>query len=196
MTTPAAEGRDEAAIAVALGRSVATVRAARGLSMRAVATEAGISQPFLSQIENGRTMPSLLTLYRIASALGLSPAELMPSEPEPEPVHLVRRGEGPQVPVSEAPNAAVGRLVTAAGARAVVSEYRVAADEDLGDWFRSDGELVVYVADGRVLVTVDGRGEWELEAGDTITYSGDQRNVWRVLGPGPATILLVYSPDV
>ncbi|GAA4692761.1 helix-turn-helix domain-containing protein [Nocardioides conyzicola] len=196
MTTPANEGQDEAAIAVALGRSIAAARAARQLSMRAVATQAGISQPFLSQIENGRTMPSLLTLYRIATALGLSPAELMPAEPESEPVHLVRRGEGPVVRVSEAPNAGSGRLVTAAGARTVISEYRVTPDQDLGDWFRSDGELVVYVADGRIAVTIDGRGEWELDAGDTITYSGDQPNVWRVLGPGPATILLVYSPDL
>lgn len=163
--------------------------------MRALAGEAGISQPFLSQIENGHTLPSMLTLYRLAGALGLSAAELMPAESGPASIHIVRREEARRVPVTEAANAGVGRLLTATGRRVVATEYIVGPDDDMGDWFQSDGELLVYVAEGRIVVRIEGHGEWEVGAGDAITYPGTLRNVWRVVGPEPATILLVHSPD-
>lgn len=192
---PIEDERVETTIAAAIGRAVASARAERKLSMRALAADAGISQPFLSQIENGHTLPSMLTLYRLAGALGLSAADLMPAEVEPEPIHLLRREDARQVPVTEATNAGIGRILTAAGRRVVATEYIVKADDDMGDWFQSDGELLVYVAAGRIVVTIDGQGEWELGEGDAMTYPGSLRNVWRVLGPSTATILLVHSPD-
>lgn len=164
--------------------------------MRALAAEAGISQPFLSQIENGHTLPSMLTLYRLAGALGLSAAELMPAEVGHAPIHVLRREDARRVPVTESANAGIGRILTAAGRRVVATEYVVGADEDMGDWFQSDGELLVYVADGRIVVTIEGQGEWELGTGDAMTYPGALRNVWRVVGAESATILLVHSPDV
>jgi transcriptional regulator with XRE-family HTH domain len=189
------DDRAETSIAAAIGRAVASARADRKLSMRALAAEAGISQPFLSQIENGHTLPSMLTLYRLAAALGLSAAELMPAEVGPAAIHVQRRADARRVPVTESANAGIGRILTASGRRVVATEYVVRADEDMGDWFQSDGELLVYVADGRIVVTIEGQGEWELGTGDAMTYPGGLRNVWRVLGPDSATILLVHSPD-
>lgn len=189
------DDRTESNIAAAIGRAVASARSDRKLSMRALAGEAGISQPFLSQIENGHTLPSMLTLYRLAAALGLSAAELMPAEVGPAPIHVQRREDARRVPVTESANAGIGRILTASGRRVVATEYIVHADDDMGDWFQSDGELLVYVANGRIVVTIDGQGEWELGAGDAMTYPGELRNVWRVIGPDSATILLVHSPD-
>lgn len=189
------DDRAETSIAAAIGRAVAAARAERKLSMRALASEAGISQPFLSQIENGHTLPSMLTLYRLAGALGLSAAELMPAEAVPASIHVVRREDARRVPVTEAANAGLGRILTASERRVVATEYIFGPDDDMGDWFQSDGELLVYAASGRVIVTIEGQGEWELAAGDAMTYPGELRNVWRVIGPEPATILLVHSPD-
>ena len=45
-------------------------RLARGLTLTTLASQAELSQPFLSQIENGRARPSMMSLYRIAYALG------------------------------------------------------------------------------------------------------------------------------
>ena len=60
-----------------------------------------MSQPFLSNLENSRAMPSIATLYKIASALGVSPREFLPEARTR--VQLVRheqRGKDPQRPVS------------------------------------------------------------------------------------------------
>jgi transcriptional regulator with XRE-family HTH domain/mannose-6-phosphate isomerase-like protein (cupin superfamily) len=47
-------------------------RERRGLSLRKLAAEVGISASALSQIETGRSRPSVTTLYALVSALGLS----------------------------------------------------------------------------------------------------------------------------
>ncbi|NQX17334.1 helix-turn-helix domain-containing protein [Rathayibacter sp. VKM Ac-2857] len=191
--TPAAV--DEAAVLMALGNSVRAARVARQLPMRTVALEAGISQPFLSQIENGRTLPSLLTLYRLARALDVPVSELVPSAVAQPRIHVVRRDEGPQVPVSEAANAAVGRMLSSGDGRSTtVTEYRVHSHEDLGEHFQSDGELLVYVAEGSIQVVIEDHGEWTVGAGESISYPGGLLNSWRVVDEN-ATILLVHSSE-
>jgi transcriptional regulator with XRE-family HTH domain len=47
-------------------------RERRGVSLRALARDVGISASALSQIETGRSRPSVTTLYALVSALGLS----------------------------------------------------------------------------------------------------------------------------
>lgn len=46
-------------------------RKARKLSQTAVAAQARVTQPQLSDIENGRSQPRVDTLYRVADAVGL-----------------------------------------------------------------------------------------------------------------------------
>jgi transcriptional regulator with XRE-family HTH domain len=179
-----------AAVATAIRRA----RTAAGLSMRAAARAAEVSQPFWSQVESGAASPSLLTLYRMAAALGLPPSDLLPSAGGSEEVVVVRAGEGRRLRVSDAPNAAVGRLVSAgAGRRLVVSEYVVEPGQDLGDRFVSAGDLTVLLLEGRIDVVLEGRGTWRLEAGDAISHPGSIGNRWEVVGSGTARILLAYA---
>ncbi|MCE2512650.1 MAG: helix-turn-helix transcriptional regulator [Acidimicrobiia bacterium] len=52
--------RDE--LGLAIGAKVKALRAERGLSGRKLAAAAGVSQPFLSQLEAGRTSVAIATL--------------------------------------------------------------------------------------------------------------------------------------
>jgi transcriptional regulator with XRE-family HTH domain len=182
------------AIGVPLGRAIKEARAAKKLSMRALATSAEISQPFLSQIESGQTMPSLVTLYRIAHALGLSPSALLPTQSAPDSVLVTRRDGGQWTPIAEVDNSAETRIISSASARATtVQEYRVSEGQYMGDWFESDGDLTVYVVEGEISVEIDGRGSWDLGPGDSISHPGDLRNRWAARKPVPIRIILVYS---
>ncbi|MFT3853731.1 MAG: XRE family transcriptional regulator [Ilumatobacteraceae bacterium] len=67
-------------VTVGIAAAVRAHRQAAGLSMRALAAKAGMSQPFLSNLENSRAMPSIATLYKIAAALGVSPRDFLPAE--------------------------------------------------------------------------------------------------------------------
>jgi len=182
---------DDAEIGARLGRAIREARTAEKLSMRALASAAEISQPFLSQIESGRTMPSLVTLFRIAKVLGISPATLLPAEPDPSVIRLSRRADAKRVPVAEVENSATTRVLS--NGRANVQEYLVAPGQYMGDWYESDGDLTVYVADGEITVEVEGHGSWDLGPGDAIAHPGTLRNRWVARGAAPVRIILVYD---
>jgi transcriptional regulator with XRE-family HTH domain len=185
---------DDLAIGASLGKAIKQARTAKKLSMRALASAAEISQPFLSHIESGQAMPSLVTLYRIAKVLGISPSALLPTDPDPDPVHLTRRDEGKWVPIAEVENAAITRIISSGTAKgATVQEYRVEDGQYMGDWFESDGEITVHVIEGEIRVDLEGRGSWDLGPGDSIAHPGAVRNRWSVRGSGPVRILLVYA---
>ena len=97
-------------VAAGIAAAVRAKRLAAGLSMRALAAKAGMSQPFLSNLENGRAMPSITTLYKIAAALGVSARDFLADEADS--VALVRAGSGPLSPVGDEPTSARSRLVS------------------------------------------------------------------------------------
>ncbi len=55
-----------------VGDRIRSERARRGLSVRGLAREVGVSPSLISQIETGRSRPSVSTLYSITRALGIS----------------------------------------------------------------------------------------------------------------------------
>lgn len=63
-----------------LGARLKRVREASGLSLREVARQLGVSPSFVSQLENGKSQPSVATLYSIAQLLEVSIDELFSSE--------------------------------------------------------------------------------------------------------------------
>lgn len=161
--------------------------------MRALATQAGISQPFLSQLERGASAPSMLTTYRLAQALGVQPGELLPT-PGVEAVAVVRADEGRVVPVSDRPDAAVGRvLLLNPDSPLEVIEYVVEPGRHLGDWFSLDGELAVYVVDGELDVEVAGEGTWRLGPRDLLTHAAVLRHRWTLASERAVHLLLVIA---
>ena len=55
-----------------LGDHIREARLRSGLSLRALAGEVGVSASMISQIETGKSQPSVSTLYAITTALGIS----------------------------------------------------------------------------------------------------------------------------
>jgi transcriptional regulator with XRE-family HTH domain len=60
-----------------LGRAIACTRLERGLKRRELVALAGVSYPFLAEIENGTKLPSLEKLAALADALGTTPSALL-----------------------------------------------------------------------------------------------------------------------
>lgn len=59
-----------------IGDRLRAERAHRGVTVRGLAREVGVSASLISQIENGRSQPSVSTLYAITTALGISIEDL------------------------------------------------------------------------------------------------------------------------
>lgn len=60
-----------------LGSELRRVRESKKLSLRAVASAVGVSASLLSQVETGKTQPSVSTLYALVNHLGISLDALM-----------------------------------------------------------------------------------------------------------------------
>lgn len=66
---------------VNLGARLKDARVHSGMSLREVARQLGVSPSFVSQMENGKSQPSVATLYSLAQLLGVSIDELFAAVP-------------------------------------------------------------------------------------------------------------------
>lgn len=74
---------DEETQASTLGDMIRRQRELASMTMRQLSKMAGISNPYLSQIEHGLREPSQAVLREIAASLGIDPDELQPAVEAP-----------------------------------------------------------------------------------------------------------------
>lgn len=60
-----------------LGKNLKRIRIERGISQGDIVRSLGVSRGFISNIENGKTNPTLTTIARLAKAVGVSIDELL-----------------------------------------------------------------------------------------------------------------------
>jgi transcriptional regulator with XRE-family HTH domain len=185
----------ETAVMAAIGASVRRARRSSGLSTRELAQRASLSQPFLSNIENGRSSPSVATLYKLAAALGISATDLLPASLD-EGIVVVRAGEGVATGMDETPGVAQSVLLAGAPGRMMEARRaRIEPGQPAGSWFEHAGEDFLHVLDGVLRVEFGtGRVE-ELQAGDSIWHEGVVPHRWRVGPDLGAGVLLVTARE-
>lgn len=83
-----------------VGAAVRDRRRRLGLTLQAVAEAAGLSTPFISQVERGLASPSITSLIGIAAALGVDIDYFVGV---PRPGQIVRRGTTPDLLQLESP---------------------------------------------------------------------------------------------
>jgi transcriptional regulator with XRE-family HTH domain len=182
---PIMNGRSpaERAADTRLGRAIRALRHERGLTLAQVAEAAGLSQPFLSQLELGRSRPSMRSLFRIAGALGTTQQELL----------AVAHDEGVDLAVADA--AGCARLLMHDPEGADVTEF-VGAPSEFHEFFQHDRHELLYVVRGTIEVELRRHGEstfTALDARGTITYPGSVEHRFRQVGPVTCVVLLVHS---
>lgn len=89
-----------------LGQKIRDARVAKDLTLREMARRTGLTPSQISQIELGRSNPSVASLYSIANALGLSMDYFFGTEPQPanaaQPASNPPHGGSDGVPVVHA----------------------------------------------------------------------------------------------
>jgi transcriptional regulator with XRE-family HTH domain/mannose-6-phosphate isomerase-like protein (cupin superfamily) len=181
------------AVMAAIGSSVRRARRRSGMSTRELAQRASLSQPFLSNIENGRSSPSVATLYKLAAALGIGASELLPAGLDDD-IIVVRAGEGVATGMDESPGVARSALLVGAPGRLMEARRcTIEPGQQAGSWFDHPGEDFLHVLDG-VLQVEFGTGRLEeLRAGDSLWHEGAIPHRWRVGPEVGAGLLLVTA---
>jgi DNA-binding XRE family transcriptional regulator len=158
-----------------LGARVRELRRERGLTLKALGANAGLSHPFLSQLERGLARPSVSSVERIAQALDV-PVGMLWTAPRPKTTRVVRAGEG-TVTAHPEPGAPGGVREMSPGVREWHGGSRSWSDE--GD--TTTGEVMVYVVRGALEVDVDGTIH-ALRQGDSLFFDGTVRHRMRRSG--------------
>lgn len=195
MTDTAAAGNDARqvdgdAMAANLGAALRRLRKAQGLTLQQLASRCGLSQPFLSQLENGKAMPSLMALHYVAQALETTAHSLLQPQ-ERLDISLVRHGEGETYQLVEGGSV---RFLTRGGTH-LMEPNEVEFDPGAGTVNAGhEGEEVIYVLQGHLRVELEGSAPVELARGDVYTYPATIPHTITAAGQAGCRFLVVSSP--
>ena len=175
-----------------LGRQIRLLRREHGLTLVALAALAGLSHPFLSQLERGLARPSMSSLERIAAALHSTQSELMakatddgPHQHGP-PLTVVRAGQGTTLP---APGGSATLLV--GGAARFHPLLYVGSNSAFEEFYRHPEDEFVHVIAGNIEVDLGGEHPLHLAPGDSLYYLGGTPHRWRSPDGGGYRLLAV-----
>jgi transcriptional regulator with XRE-family HTH domain len=166
--------------ALRMGEHIRSLRRSRGLTLVQLAERAGLSHPFLSQLERGHTRASMVSLERIAVALETSQIELLAAgdaevrradDPTPE---ILRADDGPRGPYSQGE----ARLLVHGGVHAFEPLEWEGSNTDPGDYFEHREDEFLYVLSGSVLLDLGEAGVSRLEPRDSAYWRGGTKHRW------------------
>ena len=208
MTEPV--GRGGAVVAEDIGSRLRMARMQQGMSLRSVAGALGVSASLISQVETGKTQPSVSTLYALVTHLGISIDELLGITTTPaanlkgttDPVAL--RPTSGRTPVQRGEDNAVlemengvrwERLASGDGpADAILVTYEPGASSSIeGKLMRHAGVEYAYMLEGELTVQID-FDTYTLRGGDSLHFDSVRphlysnrtasmaRGIWFVIG--------------
>ena len=175
-----------------LGRKIRDLRLRRGLTVQQLAEATGLSKGFVSQVENGRTSPSLATLQDLARSLETSVAYLVVEE-DLVP-YVVRRAERPSMSV----NGSGSRVeVMSAQPRRNLELLHAELPPGVSMGHKRQfhhGEEVVLCVEGRISLSC-GDHVVMLDAGDSCHFDGRVPHSIENAGESTARLFIALTPS-
>ncbi len=170
-----------------LGRRIRQVRIEQGLTLKNLDEASGFSATHISEIERGKTSPTIGALIQIAAALGKEASFFIEENllPETSEVRLENRV------AAEVPG---GRIETLSpgipGGRLSAVMLRLSPATESVRLEAAEGEEGGFVVKGKVEMTVDS-AVFELSQGDAIHHRADKVRTLRALGEAEAQVILI-----
>jgi transcriptional regulator with XRE-family HTH domain len=178
---------------LALGSKIRALRQRQKRTLDATATAAGISKPFLSQIERGRATPSLTSLGGIARSLGVAVQYFLDT---PSEARSVCRAD--QLKYFGLPDSAnlFAHMTNLSEARLLDPVLvRMPPGEERSDVTTQAGEKFVYVISGQIALTLQDETH-VLRTGDSAHYDSTAPHSWANTAEVEAVVIWVGTPRV
>ncbi|AIO49297.1 MULTISPECIES: helix-turn-helix domain-containing protein [Burkholderia] len=178
-------------VAVSLGNKIRALRQRLKLTLDETAGIAGISKPFLSQVERGRATPSITSLVRIAQALGVTMQYFIDTPTEARSVCRRNAMQYFQFANSASLFARLTNLVDGRKLDAIL--VRMPTGQSPSEITTHAGEEFVYVMRGQVALTLEDC-TFTLNEGDTAHYESTTPHAWHNTADEEAVIVWVGTP--
>jgi transcriptional regulator with XRE-family HTH domain len=190
---PERQVRDET-LSNHLGKKLRRTRRGKDQTLKHLAALTGFTEAYLSQVENGRTSPTLASLKRIAAAYDLSVVELLADDPPPNTQIVLRREQRRNL-ISGAEGMVKEMLVGSQnGKRMEPLLVTVNPREGSGGQYNHAGEEFGIVLGGTLELTVE-ENVFRLRRGDTFYFTSTRMHGFSNPSKrGKAVVLWVITP--
>jgi quercetin dioxygenase-like cupin family protein/DNA-binding XRE family transcriptional regulator len=184
---------DKARTALAIGSKIRQLRQRLKRTLDETATAAGISKPFLSQVERGHATPSITSLVGIARALGVTVEYFVD---KPTEARSVRRGEELTFfGFADSANL-FGRLTNLSVDKKLEAILvRMPPGQQRSEVRTHAGEEFLYVMSGQMSLTLEGE-TFTLQAGDTAHYESTVPHTWVNTASEETMLVWVGTPKL
>jgi transcriptional regulator with XRE-family HTH domain len=175
-----------------IGPELKRLRERAGLSVRALAEQAGFSASFISQLENGVVSPSIASLEKIASMLGMTLGDLF-SASEATDVAVIRADVRPSF-TSSWSRARIEALMPLSIGRSLEAMMVTLEPGGTSGKRPEAGSLdqLAVVFEGQLTLTLSGE-QMALDRGDAVLIRARAPRQWQNSGVTPAQVLIVSS---
>ncbi|TMV50918.1 helix-turn-helix domain-containing protein [Paenibacillus mesophilus] len=173
-----------------IGSAIRAIRKRKNITIAQICEETGLSQGFMSQVENNKTSPSIATLDSIAGALNVPLAYLLLKKEER--MNIVRREER-TVTKSGSDHLNVAHLSRTKNVRVMIVEFPPGSST--GETPHAhEGEEVHLVLKGTILIE-QGEDSAEVSEGDSFSWNACTPHLVRNAGDETAVVLIAVYTD-
>ena len=174
-----------------VGARVLEMRTQRGLSLRALAELCELSPNTISLIERGATSPSVSTLQRLASALGVHINAFFIDPTEKAQLILTRAGERTRSGSASVMLESLGYGLEGQACDPFVVTLKPGANSGRQLMTHQGSELILILA-GQLDIEVSGVRHL-LHLGDSLLFRAEQPHRWRNPNSQPAEFLMAMQ---
>ncbi len=181
----------------AIADKLRTLRLRRSMGLAQLAEHSGFSPAMLSRLENGRLLPTLPTLTRIALVFGVGLDYFFTDPRKRHVVAVSRRNERkvfPSDPKSTSSSWSFESLDFRATERKLngyLAHFHSLPEQKIALHFHPGVELL-YLMEGELEMTI-GVEKFQLSAGDSVYFDSLQKHAYRSLVKKPCTAIVVTT---
>jgi transcriptional regulator with XRE-family HTH domain len=174
-----------------VGERVRALRHERGLSLRALAQLCELSPNTISLIERGETSPSVSTLHRLATALGMHISTFFAEPAEKTRLILTRADERTRSGSASVILESLGWGLEGQACDPFIVTLKPGARSGR-EMLAHAGTELIHCLEGVLNIKVGGQ-DYRLEPGDTVLFRAEQPHQWQNPNSAPTVFLMMMQ---
>jgi transcriptional regulator with XRE-family HTH domain len=183
---------DEDTTAPRVGQAIRFLREGKNLSLRELSQSSSLSVNAISKIERGDNSPTVASLHKIASSLGVYITDFFTERPNQTTIFTPRHN-ALRIQVAGLQISGLGNGMP----NQKLEPYRITIEPGVGtttEPFSHSGEEFVHCLEGELIYHV-GNEQYKLRPGDNLLYKASQLHSWENKSQQKATIITVFEID-